>query len=386
MRQVLIVGAGPTGLTLACLLAQKGIDVQIVDRAAPRSVFESRAIGTHARTMRIFAELGVLDEMLARGLKWSEFNFWANKRQIGRLSFAGIDKQFDFALILPQAETERILRERLAASGLPVEHETELIDFIDSGNCIRTRLRHGGIESEIETAFLVGADGAKSVVRRILNLDFVGRRLQGSYLMDCAVDWYGSPLLEGNTFFADGWRLIVGQLPGERWRIVANLPAADSRLQPETPSIELMQQFVDELSLSLRIRDFSWASRFWLSVRRVDKMRVGRVFLAGDAAHNVCPNAGQGMNAGIHDAVVLARCLNAFFAKGENALDFYERLRLPVVKNLITASEQTERLMTLRNSFAARLRNAILPIVSRSNFLQQKVARQIAGLNVNLGG
>ena len=382
MPQVLIVGAGPTGLTLALELARQNVSVRIIDKGSPRQKFESRAIGTHARTMEIFDNLGVLPEMLANGLRWRGFNFYQNNRQIGRFTFDYVRSKYNFALILPQAETERILREKLLSFGIVVEHETELTAIEQTQNTVRATLKNKDGETEtIETAFLAGCDGAKSQTRKLLNLDFAGKRLQGSYLIDCAVEWNQPQLREGNTFFENGWRLIVGQLPENRWRVVVNMPHDDLRLRDETPTIELMQTFVDHFDLKMRLCNPTWASRFWLSVRRVEKMRVNRIFLAGDAAHNVCPNAGQGMNAGIADAANLAEKLILFLRTGENKLDFYERERLPIIKKLLAASEKMENLMTLRDGFAANVRNMALPFVSESKLLQKRIGNQIAGLN-----
>lgn len=334
--------------------------------------------------MQVFESFGALDEMLASGLRWRGFNFWQNSRQIGRFTFDYIDSKFNFALILPQAETERILRERLQSFGVAVEFETELIALEQTPDSVcATIKRADGTPETLETEFLIGCDGAKSRARKLLNFDFVGKRLQGSYLIDCAVDWRQTPLSEGNTFFADGWRLIVGQLPENRWRVVVNLPHDDQRMRDATPTIELMQAFVEQFGLRMSLSNAVWASAFWLSVRRVERMRANRVFLAGDAAHNVCPNAGQGMNAGIADAANLAEKLILFLRTGADKLDFYERERLPAIKKLLAASERMENLMTLRCGAAAKARNFALPFVSQSKFLQRRIGNTIAGLQIN---
>ncbi len=382
MIKVLIIGAGPTGLTLAIELARRGIEIRIVDKLLPRPKYESRAIGTHARTMEIFERLGVLDEMLANGLRWSGFNLHARGRQIGKLQFDQIDSKYNFALILPQAETERILREKLRSFGTAVETETELVELSQTENYVEAALRDKfGKTEKIETIFAIGCDGARSATRKMLDLEFVGKRLQGSYLIDCEVDWQQKSLVEGNTFLAQGWRLIIGQLPENRYRVVVNMPHDDARMKNETPTLPAMQKFVDEFGLKMRLHHLSWASAFYLSVRRARQMRVGRVFLAGDAAHNVCPNAGQGMNAGIHDAVNLAEKLAGFLQNNHDSLELYERERLPVIKKLLSASERMENLMTLENSFAAGLRDFALPFVTKSKYLQKKIGNQIAGLN-----
>ena len=387
MSQVLIIGAGPTGLTLALELARRGMAIRIVDKARPRPKYESRAIGTHARTMEIFARLGVLDEMLANGLRWRGFNLHTRGRLIGRMTFDQIDSRYNFALILPQAETERILRRKLEECGVSVEHETELTDLKQTeGNVIATIVNQHGQTEQIKTLFLVGCDGAKSAVRKLLRLDFVGKQLQGSYLADCEISWNQEPLTEGNTFLEKGRRLIVGQLPENRYRVVINLPDNDERMRNAPPTLTLMQNFVDEFGLQMRLQKMTWASAFYLSVRRTAKMRVGRVFLVGDAAHNVCPNAGQGMNAGIHDATNLAAKLIAFCQNkaDEKLLDAYEKERLPVIKKLLSASERMETLMTLENGFATGLRDFAMPLVTKSKYLQKKIGNQIAGLSAKL--
>lgn len=381
--QILIVGAGPTGLTLALELAKSGVAVRIVDKSRPRPKYESRAIGTHARTMEIFERFGVLDEMLANGLKWHGFNFHSNGKQIARLSFDQIDSKYNFALILPQAETERILREKLESYGILIEYETEVITFKQTERIVATTVKdkNGQIE-QINSSFLIGCDGAKSSIRKLMGLAFIGKQLQGSYLADCEINWKQEPLTEGNTFLEKGWRLIVGQLPDNRYRVVVNMSDNDVRMRNAVPTLTLMQKFVDEFGLNMHLHKMTWASAFYLSVRRAEKMRLGRVFLAGDAAHNVCPNAGQGMNAGIHDAVNLAAKIALFCQNkaDEKSLDAYEKERLPVVKKLLAGSERMENLMTLENGFAANVRNLMLPLATKSQYLQKKIGNQIAGL------
>jgi 2-polyprenyl-6-methoxyphenol hydroxylase-like FAD-dependent oxidoreductase len=381
--EVLIIGAGPTGLTLAIELVRSGIAVRIVDKSRPRPKYESRAIGIHARTMEIFNSLGVLDEMLANGLKWHGFNFHAGGKQVGRLTFDKIDSKYNFALILPQSETERILHEKLQNCGVSVEYETELTALKQTENgVIATLTNKNGQTEQVKTTFLVGCDGAKSATRKLLKLDFIGKQLQGSYLADCEIYWEQESLTEGNTFLEKGWRLIIGQLPENRYRVVVNMPDNDVRMRNAAPTLTLIQKFVDEFGLKMRLHKMTWASAFYLSARRAEKMRVGRVFLAGDAAHNVCPNAGQGMNAGIHDAVNLAGKLTLFCHNKVNGrlLDDYEKERLPVIKKLLVASERIENLMTLENGFAAGLRNLALPFVTNSQYLQKKIGNQTAGL------
>ncbi|MBC7796184.1 MAG: FAD-dependent monooxygenase [Pyrinomonadaceae bacterium] len=385
MSQISIIGAGATGLSLAIELVKNNFKVRIFDKSdAPREKFESRAIGTHARTMEIFERFGVLDEMLDCGLRWRNFNIHANNKRIGTINFERIASKFNFALIIPQAETERVLEAKLNSLGVSVERGFELINLNQIDEKVFATLRNGKSETKlVGSSFLIGCDGARSATRKLLKLDFVGKQLQNSFLMDCEIEWNQTPLSDGNTFLDFGRRLIIGQLPQNRWRVVLNFNGDKEKY--ETPTLETMQNFVDEFGVKARLMNQTWASSFNLSVRRTLTMRVGNIFLAGDSAHNVCPNAGQGLNAGVHDAICLANKLRLFCkTNDENALEDYEKMRSPVIKKLLNASERMEMLMTLENKFAAKARNFALPILTKSSFVTTKIANQVAGVNLEI--
>ena len=358
--QVLIVGAGPVGLTTALELTRHGVPVRIMDKAPPRPETESRALGTFSRTLETFERLGALEHMLEEGVLVHGFSFYAGGEargeRIGRLGLDGLDAPHPTLLMLGQASTERILIERLEGLGVPVERPVEVVDVHQDGDAAHATLRdERGREEEVSAPYLVGADGARSAVRKALGANFPGLRMQGQYLVDARVDFPGGKELpggEGHLSLGPKSLLVFGRLPGGLWRVIVSLQQDDPRMKRETPTRELMQSLVDEhpwLGARL-VGDLAWASAFFISNRMVNRMRSGRVFLAGDAAHVHSPVGGQGMNTGIADATnlawKLALALRGF--GGEGLLDSYEAERRPIIAGLLKTTELSEHALMLR--------------------------------------
>jgi 2-polyprenyl-6-methoxyphenol hydroxylase-like FAD-dependent oxidoreductase len=388
--QVLVVGAGPTGLTAAIELARHGISVRVVDKVLPRPATESRAIGTHSRTMEIFECIGVLPKMLEAGRTIRGFSFYAEGKQIGRLGFEELDAPYPFVLILQQAETERFLIERLSEFGVEVERPKELVAFEQNAEGVRVKLRgaEAGEEEDADFSYLVAADGAHSTVRKQLGLSFEGNKTEAAYVADARIDWEGNPpdTNDGNMFLGLQRMLIMGLLPSGLWRIGATMEPDDEFMQPEKPSLELLQGIIDEQgNVGARLREIVWSSTFKISYRKVEKLRHGRVFLAGDAAHIHSPAGGQGMNTGVQDAFNLAwkLALNLKGAGGEKLLESYHAERYPIIEKLLPTIEQSEQMIMVKNPLAAKLRNLLLSIVSDFGLVQSYGSRALGGFLVN---
>jgi 2-polyprenyl-6-methoxyphenol hydroxylase-like FAD-dependent oxidoreductase len=313
---VLIVGAGPTGLALATQLQRFGTRFRIIDRSLDRAR-ESRALAVQSRTLELLDSVGLAEPLVARGRKGTRVAVHSGARTIGRVQLADIgasDTRFPFILFVSQAETERLIGDHLTRSGITIERGVELTHFETQGDCVSCILRHqDGREEHMETAYLVGCDGARSFVRKQAGFSFEG----GSYpqdfvLADIEAD---GPLEEGavNAFLGNRGAALFFPL-GEptTWRVIAMRAAASPSEQQHTSnadspvgplSLEELEAIVTPpTDGSVTLHDPVWLTHFRLHHRQIAHYRSGRVFLAGDAAHIHSPVGGQGMNTGIQDA------------------------------------------------------------------------------------
>ncbi|MBA3451313.1 MAG: FAD-dependent monooxygenase, partial [Chloroflexia bacterium] len=285
----LIVGAGPTGLTLAIELARRAIPFRLIDRDAERAP-SSRAIGTQARTVEVFALMGIPESALAPAVWPRALRLAERERTLARLPFGAGPGNASRLLSMDESETERVLEERLDRLGGRVERSIELIGFhVDSDRIVAVVNGADG-EAEIHARFLVGADGAQSVVRRGAGIEFAGAGYPERFLLaDLDIDW---PLShdEGHVWIGDDGLVAVIPLPGERhYRVIVPLPPAESAREyaSEAEIVAAAERLLRQRSgLALRrIGDPAWASTFRIQRRQATHYRQGPVFLAGDAAH-----------------------------------------------------------------------------------------------------
>ncbi len=367
-KSVLVVGAGPTGLTLAISLALGGLAVRIVDRLAePAAV--SKALAVWPGSLEAFAGLGVVDGFLAEGRRMAHLRVGDGGHTHAVIDIGeGVDSAYPFTLILPQSRTEALLAARLAALGVTVERGVELTGFADGNGGVRATLKHpDGHEEVAEAAFLVGCDGARSAVRRGLGVAFEGvTEPQTFILADTRID---GDLLSDSIYVWAGPKGSVALFPveGDVWRIfgLRDEPASDA-----PPTLAEIQQHLDGCGPpGLVVRDPTWLSTFHINERQVDRYRVGRVLLAGDAAHIHSPAGGQGMNTGIQDAVNLGWKLAAILAgrgDAEALLTSYEAERKPVAAHVIANATRMLRFgMVARGTAPRLLRGALVAIASR---------------------
>ena len=340
----MIVGSGPTGLTLACELARRGHRPRLVDRL-PEPFAGSRGKGLSARSQEVFDDLGVVDEVCAAGFRHLPYRIVVGGEVVRDVDpYADRaptpDMPYESGLIIPQWRTEQILRRRLAEYGVAVEQASEVTGFEQRPDGVEVALATG---EHVVARYLVGCDGGRSTVRKALGVRFEGDSgAQGMLLGDVEVAgltpdrWYqwSHP---GRGFVA------LCPFPGTPSWQFQGVPLADMTADgqfPE-PSVEYFQRILDDVSLApgIRLSNASWLSTYRVNVRMVDRLRVGRVLLAGDAAHVHSPAGGLGMNTGIQDSYNLGWKLAAVLSGADEALlDTYQEERLPVAAWTLAAS------------------------------------------------
>jgi 2-polyprenyl-6-methoxyphenol hydroxylase-like FAD-dependent oxidoreductase len=367
MEQVLIAGAGPTGLALALWLTRQGVAVRIIDKSAGPGE-ASRALAVQARTLELYRQLGLADAVVAAGHEVPAINLWAQGRHRAHLSFgdAGADlTPFPFLLIYPQDQHERLLVERLASLGVNVERQTELIDFEEMGGHVRARLRlPGGSEQFCDALYLAGCDGARSTIRHQLDTGFAGGTYRHVfYVADAEVS---GPTPPGEAHIALDRGDFVAVLPysdNGRVRLIGTV--RDERAdRAETLAFDDVSHEAIE-SLGVTVNKLNWFSTYHVHHRIASKFRQGRAFLLGDAAHVHSPAGGQGMNTGILDANNLAWKLAAVL-KGQapdSLLDTYELERQAFARKLVETTDRVFSFVTTEGDFAEFVRIHIAPLV-----------------------
>ena len=382
---VLVVGAGPTGMTVAIELARRNIRVRIVERRTEPST-RSKALVVHARTLEFMDILGVADEMVRRGYTSPGIDFSANAKTPLRANMYGLDTRFPYILILPQADTEAIMERRLNELGVEIERGRTLTNFTETEDGVRGTVEcaEGGTV-EIETHYLVGADGAHSTVRKTLNLPFEGSSYDWTaFLGDVHLDGHAA---EGGTEQHSndrGLAFIVPFKDGSH-RIVT----IDSKYQSDRKTRELKLEELQEsisaiLEKPVQLSEPKWLTRWGSSLRLASCYHVGRVFLGGDATHTHSPAGGQGMNTGIQDAFNLGWKL-AFFVKGvapQALLETYNQERHTVGKRVLWTSDILLRSLLLRQPLWRYLRKALFRIFIPLPPIQRNLALNLSGLGI----
>ena len=382
--QVLVVGAGPTGLVLAAELLARGIRVRIIDKGDGVAL-QTRAIGIHARTLEVLDTMGLAQRFVERGQVVRQLNFYSEGRCLASLEFGRCGSRFGFLLDLPQDQTERLLRARIAELGGVVEDGTELIGLTAGRDGVTAVVRgHGGQVEPIIAGYVAGCDGAHSRVRSELGLTFHGHPYPQDWLLaDVLLD---SDLREDavHAFFRpDGLPVIFFPMRGHRWRLT--LPFAGS-LNGQAPTLEKIQQLTDQRApRPVTVSDPTWLATFHCHRRSASAYRRGRVLLAGDAVHIHSPAGGQGLNTGIMDAHNLGWKL-ALVASGrapDALLDSYGAERRPVAEDVLKLTHALVHYGTMSHPVKRRVRDIVVPALGRSPVIQRRAALRISQVYVS---
>lgn len=309
-RPIIVNGAGPVGLTMACEMARHGVDFRIFDKNTEAAT-QSRALAIFPRTLEVFSTIGVLDQALAEGQRITALSLYSDERLLARMSFENIDSPFRFALALPQYRTERILEARLNTLGRVVERDMELIAIDDDTGGVRARYHRAVAAEEIvEGSWLLGCDGAHSAARRLIGVSFQGAQYDEEFLLADVKVESDLPTDEAHLFFAKEGVFAYFPFRGGRGRIIADQRPGATHAGTEPTMDELREIVRRRCSHPMQISDPVWKAWFQISHRMVERYGKGRIFLAGDAAHIHSPAGGQGMNTGIQDASTLRGSLH----------------------------------------------------------------------------
>ena len=384
---VLIVGAGPVGLTLACELTRYRIPVRIVDKA-PQRTDKSKAIVLWSRTLELLdrGDRGSTPFVEA-GFKVDGVNIVAPEGHVvGHVKMESVASPYTYALMLPQSDTERLLEERLQRLGVSVERSTEATAIKIGADGVEATLRRAdGREETVHADWLAGCDGAHSIVRHTLAAPFSGETMGSDWVLaDVHMKGYPFPDTEVAVYWArDGVLPIFPITPG-RYRIIANIPPSGGD-HPRDPTLEEIAAIVEQRGpKGVKLFDPIWLSGFRINSRKVASYRSGRVFLSGDAAHVHSPAGGEGMNTGMQDAFNLAWKLALAIngTCGEALLDTYSPERSGVGDEVLKNTARLTAIGTLRNPIAEELRNIVGRVALGLTPVQHAFADQMSQVSV----
>jgi 2-polyprenyl-6-methoxyphenol hydroxylase-like FAD-dependent oxidoreductase len=371
---VLIVGAGPSGLTLATSLVKRGIATTVVDRQAA-GANTSRAAVVNARTLEVLDGLDVSRRLIKEGVQAPRFTIRDGRRTLIPVDFSALPTDYPYSLMVPQATTERLLLDRLTELGGAVIRPKALTSVVQDADGVTATFEDGDV---IRARYVVGADGIHSTVREQAGIGFEGGAYEESFTLADVRLRGDVPADEVILFWAKAGLTVVAPLPGDIFRIVAPVTEA-----PEEPSAVFIQQLLDERGLGagrMVVTDVIWGSRFRIHHRVADTYRAGRLLLAGDAAHVHSPAGGQGMNLGIQDAVALADALASVLGGApDSLLDEYSAARRPIAQQIVEMTDKLTRLATLPRA-ARPIRNVLIGLVGRIPMVQRALAMRLSGL------
>jgi 6-methylpretetramide 4-monooxygenase / 4-hydroxy-6-methylpretetramide 12a-monooxygenase len=387
---VLVAGAGPVGLAAAHELARHGLSVRLVD-AADGPAVTSRALGVHARTLETYDQMGVLGDMLARARKVEHLTLHQNGRRLVRFDadYGRLPTRHPYSVMIDQTRTERVLRDAAARLGVRVEWGTRLTGFSDDGDAVTAELaRAGGATETVRAAWLLGADGGHSTVRKQLGLRLRGDQTETWLIADAAVrcDLPTDSIHWMRT--REGAVMMVPFAEDGRWRLV---DTRDTDYGRDTGDAALAARFARKIRAGcgapVTVEPPTWVSVFTIQQRMVPAMRSGRCFVAGDAAHVHSPASGQGLNTGIQEAYNLAwKLADVQLGRADaRLLDSYDAERVPVGAELLRSTRFTTTMIQASGPFARAALRTLFAVVRNVRPLKSRIERKIMGGTSALG-
>ena len=408
--KILVVGAGPTGLTMAAELTRHGIPCRIIDKKS-EVTDKTKALTLQSRTMEVFEDMGLIQEVLETGRPVSGFSFYANRKRIAHVTSDELDTPYPYILLHPQSDTERSLENHLNSLGVEVEWNTQIVELQQDKGELEVVLQHFNGETEaIEPNYLIACDGGHSFCRKAIGAKLDGETFESEFLIaDLKLEWSNPPAEdEWHGYFTDQGLFLLASLQEEgQWRIMIEVPwemqdkstpqAANSSeshasettssyvdREPTFADLKKMVEMLDPIP-DLKLYEPNWISRFRIHRRIIERFRYDSVFFAGDAAHLHSPAGGQGMNTGIQDAYNLAWKLALVcrqVAKPE-LLDSYNVERYPLSKQQVEQTDAAFKMMLLRHPMSRKIRNHLFSLLLDLEPIQHRMDKRLAMLSIN---
>jgi len=388
-KQVLIVGAGPTGLVLALWLAKSGVPLRIIEKNdGPGQA--SRAMAVQARTLEFYRQLGIADQVIAGGIPFSVGHLREGSRVVANFRFDDIAADispYPFVLSYPQDDHERLLVKCLEAAGIRVEWNTQLIQFKDEGQSVKTTLKKNGTDEACEFSYVCGCDGARSTVRQELGLNFPGGTYdQIFYVADAQVTGVNFDPALNACISPDSFCIVFPVRSTGMFRLIGIVPK--ELAGKEDLTMDDLRPYLKK-QINVDVQKVNWFSRYHVHHRVADHFRQGRVFIAGDAGHIHSPAGGQGMNTGIGDAVNLAWKLAAVIrGRAKPAiLDTYESERIAFARLLVSTTDRLFQVAIGRDLKTRIIRRSFLrylaPMALRFKAARTAQFRLVSQIRIN---
>ncbi len=379
-QPILVVGAGPVGITAAAMLARFDVPVRIIDTAAAATT-QSRALVVWRRTLEVLDPIVSRHRFLDSHPVVDAVTFSNGRRTFAQLSLRQDGRAIPGGVFIPQSQTESLLLEGLASFGIEVERETSLVSLSESADGIEAVLQTPSGTESVSTPWLVACDGGKSLVRRTLDLDFPGHTVSGNYVLaDMVIDRDDERLDVLHVNFAKQGTVVLFPIDQRLWRIFAVCDSLAESRQSQAPTIAELQQLIDtQTNRDWTIESVPWSTPYHVNERQIKQYVHGPIVLAGDAAHIHSPAGGQGMNIGIQDAANLAWKL-ALVAKGDSSpalMGTYQAERHPIGKKVVRASSLMLGAISKKNLFVRLMRRILLGLATRLPPIRKKMASML---------
>ena len=382
MLDALIIGAGPTGLTLAIELAKRGLSVRIIDQLE-RPMTQSRALGLQSRTLEIFEKMGLIHHFLKTGHKIEKLHLYLNKKTFLKLDLNFLEAPYPFVLSIPQAQTEEILTNALKNLGIEIERGATLLELTHEEALVK---HLDGSQEKIKAAWFFGCDGAHSTVRQCLNFPFEGKELPETFsLADVEIET-SLPSNEASIFLRKEGIIGFLPLPRSRWYRIIMSPQAETE---DSLTLSSFQKIASKhVPIEMRLLQSEWITSFKIHRRLVPQMRKKNIFLLGDAAHIHSPVGGQGLNTSVQDAYNLSwkiALVHQNLGK-EILLTSFQAERHPIAKSVLQYTTAATHILTSSSLLRGYLLRWLSPLIRCffcCHFAQRKIALQVSEIGLS---